>query len=189
MIAAGKVVSLHYTLKNDAGETLDKSEGEPLVYLHGGDNIVPGLERKLSGRKVGDKLDVVVEPEDGYGTRDPRGVQDVPREAFPPDAPIEVGASFVVETPDGQPMQLWITKLEGDSVTCDANHPLAGQCLHFSVEIAAIRDATAEETEHGHPHGADGHDHHHDDHEGHDHEGHDHDHEGHDHGPGGHDHD
>ena len=163
MIAAGMVVSLHYTLKNDAGDVLDQSDSkaEPLVYMHGAENIVPGLERKLSGRKVGDKLEVVVEPADGYGTRDPRGVQDVPREAFPPDAPIEVGASFVVETPDGQPMQLWITKLEKDTVTCDANHPLAGERLHFSVEILGVREATAEEKEHGHPHGPDGHGHHH----------------------------
>jgi FKBP-type peptidyl-prolyl cis-trans isomerase SlyD len=160
MIAPGMIVSLQYTLKNDAGETLDQSDAEPLEYLHGEENIVPGLERALSGRKVGDKLDVVVEPVDGYGERDPRGVQDVPREAFPADAPLEVGATFAVETPEGEPMQLWITKLEKDTVRCDANHPLAGERLHFAVEVVAIREATEEEKEHGHPHGPDGHHHH-----------------------------
>ncbi len=161
MIAAGMVVSLQYTLKNDAGDVLDRSEGGPLLYLHGAENIVPGLERKLTGRKVGDQLDVVVEPADGYGSRDPRGVQDVPRGAFPPDAPLEVGASFVAETPDGHPMQLWVTKLDDEMVRCDANHPLAGERLHFSVEITAVRDATDEEKAHGHPHGPGGAHHHH----------------------------
>jgi FKBP-type peptidyl-prolyl cis-trans isomerase SlyD len=164
MIENGKVVSLSYVLKNDAGETLDSSGDVALQYLHGASNIVPGLERKLGGRKVGDKLDVVVDPGDGYGMRDPRAVQDIPREAFPPDAPIEVGASFVVETPNGGLLQLHITALSKgpggeDLVRCDANHPLAGERLHFSVEILGVRDATDEERVHGHVHGPGGHHH------------------------------
>ncbi len=165
MIENGKVVSLSYTLKNDAGELLDSSPpDESLSYLHGASNIVPGLERKLGGRKVGDKLDVVVDPGDGYGMRDPRAVQDIPREAFPPDAPIEIGASFVVETPSGDVMQLFITAISKDAdgkdlIRCDANHPLAGERLHFSVEILDIRDASDEEKTHGHPHGPGGHHH------------------------------
>jgi FKBP-type peptidyl-prolyl cis-trans isomerase SlyD len=164
MIENGKVVSLSYVLKNDAGETLDSSGDEALSYLHGAQNIVPGLERKLGGRKVGEKLDVVVDPGDGYGMRDPRAVQDVPREAFPPDAPIEVGAAFVVETPNGEMMQLHITAItkgaDGQElVRCDANHPLAGERLHFSVEILGVREATDEERTHGHVHGPGGHHH------------------------------
>ena len=186
LIASGVVVGLHYTLKNAAGEVLDKSEPDaPMVYLHGHDNIVPGLERKLSGRAVGDTLHVVVAPEDGYGDRDPRGEQKVPREAFPPDAPLEAGVQLAVRDASGDLVPLWISKVEGDVVHVDLNHPLAGETLHFDVEVLSLRAATAEELEHGHPHGADGHDHH--DHD-HDHDDHDHDH-GHQHGPGcGHDH-
>lgn len=164
MIQDGMVVSVHYTLKNDAGETLDSSGDSPLAYLHGARNIVPGLERKLTGRKSGDKLDVVVDPGDGYGMRDPRAVQEVPRNAFPPDAPLEVGASFVVETPDGEMMQLHVTAItpgaDGiDLIRCDANHPLAGERLHFAIEVVEVRDATDEERAHGHVHGPHGHGH------------------------------
>ena len=161
LIANGKVVSFNYTLRNDAGETLDESgPGEPMMYLHGADNIVPGLERKLSGRGVGEKLDVIVEPADGYGERDSAGVQDVPREAFPPDAPLQEGVSFVVETPDGRAFPLWVVSVSETTVRCDANHPLAGVRLHFAVEITHVRDATREEMDHGHPHGPGGHHHH-----------------------------
>ena len=164
MIEDGKVVSVHYTLKNDAGEEIDASGDAPLAYLHGAHNIVPGLERKLTGRKVGDKLDVIVDPGDGYGMRDPRAVQDVPRTAFPPDAPLEVGAAFVVETPTGELMQLHVTAItpgaDGvDMIRCDANHPLAGERLHFAVEVMEVRDATDEERVHGHVHGEGGHHH------------------------------
>ncbi len=164
MIQDGMVVSVHYTLKNDAGETLDSSGESPLSYLHGARNIVPGLERKLTGRKTGDKLDVTVEPGDGYGMRDPRAVQEIPRTAFPPEAPIELGASFVVETPDGDMLQLHVTAISKgpdgvDVVRCDANHPLAGERLHFAIEIVEVRDATGEERAHGHVHGPGGHGH------------------------------
>ena len=101
-IAADQVVGIHYTLKNTAGEVLDSSSGnDPLYYLHGHDNIVPGLERKLSGRKVGDKLDVTVQPADGYGERDARGEQRVPREAFPPGTPLEEGVQLALRDPSG----------------------------------------------------------------------------------------
>lgn len=161
LIAENKVVSFHYVLKDDDGKVLDESGGdEPLMYLHGHDGIVVGLERKLTGRKVGDKLDVVVEPADGYGERDPQALRKIPRDAFPDDAPLDVGISFFVETPDGQVAPLWVVGVEGDSVSCDFNHPLAGVRLHFSVEIVDIRDATSEELEHGHAHGPHGHGHH-----------------------------
>jgi FKBP-type peptidyl-prolyl cis-trans isomerase SlyD len=164
MIEDGKVVSVRYTLRNDAGEELDASGDAPLSYLHGARNIVPGLERKLTGRKVGDALEVIVDPGDGYGMRDPRAVQEVPRTAFPPDAPLEVGASFVVEAPSGELLQLHVTAITAgadgvDMIRCDANHPLAGERLHFAVEVVEVRDATAEERIHGHVHGPGGHAH------------------------------
>ena len=161
-IAENQVVGIHYTLTNASGEVLDSSSGdEPLYYLHGHDNIVPGLERKLSGRNVGDKLKVTVQPADGYGDRDPRGEQRVPREAFPPEAPLEPGVQLVLRDPSGAMVPIWISKVETEFVHVDLNHPLAGEVLHFDVEVVSVRAATGEELEHGHPHGPDGQHHHH----------------------------
>ena len=160
-VAENMVVSFHYVLKNGEGEVLDQSGGdEPMMYLHGHDNIVPGLERKLTGRAIGDKLEVVVAPGDGYGESDPGAKRTIPRDAFPPDAPIEVGVSFVIQTPDGDMVPMWIVGANDKEVSCDLNHPLAGVTLHFAVELVAMRDATPEELEHGHPHGPGGHHHH-----------------------------
>ena len=161
IIADKKVVLIDYTLRTDGGEIVDSSEGgEPLAYLHGSGQIVPGLEKALSGLKVGDAKDVIVEPAEGYGDRDPDGVFGIPRTAFPDTAQLEVGASFVGEDEEGNSLPVRVIGLDGETVTVDANHPLAGQRLHFHVEIREIRDATAEELEHGHPHGGDGHHHH-----------------------------
>lgn len=132
-----------------------------MAYLHGADNIVPGLERELEGKRVGDKLKVQVEPKDGYGERDEQAVHQVSRAQFPEDMPVQVGMQIGAQDPDeGHAIPAWITHVQGDLVTLDFNHPLAGVRLHFDVEIVAIREATAEELEHGHPHGPDGHHHH-----------------------------
>lgn len=155
-VVAGKVVIIHYTLTNDAGETLDSSDGgEPLPYLHGGGNIVEGLEEALAGKAIGDKVQVTVPPEKGYGARDESEPQPVDRQAFPPDAPLQEGMQFMVDTGNGY-APVWIVKIEGEQVFLDGNHPLAGQTLNFAVEVVGIRDATADETAHGHPHGLDG---------------------------------
>jgi len=157
-IAADTVVGIHYTLTNDAGEVLDTSSGaDPMFYLHGHDNIVPGLERKLSGQPIGAKMKVTVQPADGYGERDARGEQKVPREAFPPNVELEPGMQLALRDPSGEIVPLWVSKIENDVVHVDLNHPLAGEVLHFDVEIVSIRAATSEELQHGHPHGADGH--------------------------------
>ena len=157
-IAQGSVVTFEYTLKNDQGEVLDASEGHPLTYLHGADNIVPGLERELDGKGVGDEFQVVVAPADGYGERIGTGPQPIDRGGFPPDAELEPGMSFAVET-EGGLMPLWIVEVGDDHVMVDVNHPLAGVELHFSGSISEIRQATDEELEHGHVHGPDGHHH------------------------------
>jgi FKBP-type peptidyl-prolyl cis-trans isomerase SlyD len=158
-VAAGKVVTFHYTLTNDGGEVLDSSRGgEPMPYLHGAMNIVPGLEKELAGKKVGDALKAVVSPEEGYGKHDPELLQEVGRDAFPTDVALEVGMQFMADTPRGQ-VPLWISDIDGDMITIDQNHPLAGETLFFDVEIVDIRDATAEEMQHGHPHGPHGHAH------------------------------
>lgn len=156
-VTDGQIVIIHYTLKNDQGDTLDSSVGaDPLPYLHGGGNIVPGLEGALTGKSVGDAVDVVVAPEEGYGVRNPAAVQQVPREAFPADAEVAPGAQFVMQGEGGQVIPVWVTAVDGETVTLDGNHPLAGQALHFSVTIEGIRDATDEEKAHGHPHGLTG---------------------------------
>jgi FKBP-type peptidyl-prolyl cis-trans isomerase SlyD len=158
-IAQDSVVSIHYTLKDDAGQVLDSSSGgEPMAYLHGFGNIIPGLENALEGRGAGDKLDVTVAPEHGYGERDDRLVQDVPRSAFRGVADIAPGMQFQAQGPQGVRV-VTVTKVEQETVTVDANHPLAGQTLHFAVEVTEVREASAEELEHGHVHGAHGHHH------------------------------
>jgi len=156
-VADGKVVVLHFELKDSDGILIDRSEETPLVYLHGADNIVVGLERQLSGASVGDKIKAIVPPEEGYGAREGSGEQAVPKDQFPEGLELIAGMQFFVETPDGGNMPIWITKVEEDVAYIDMNHPLAGVTLCFDVEIVSIRDATEEEQGHGHPHGIDGH--------------------------------
>ncbi|WP_330185044.1 peptidylprolyl isomerase [Nocardia sp. NBC_01503] len=159
-IAADKVVSIEYTLTDDDGDVLDTSVGdEPLVYLHGAENIVPGLEQALDGKGTGDELDVVVEPNDGYGAYLAELVSTVPRDMFEGVDELEPGMEFHAEAPDGDSQIVTVRAVDGDDVTIDANHPLAGQRLHFKVKVVDIRDATAEELLHGHPHGDDDHEH------------------------------
>ncbi|MCM2130865.1 FKBP-type peptidyl-prolyl cis-trans isomerase [Larsenimonas rhizosphaerae] len=158
-IEQNKVVAFHYTLKNDAGEVLDSSEGrEPLTYLHGAGNIVPGLEKELAGKTAGDKLEVRVESEEGYGEIQPALVQEVPRDAFQGVENVEPGMQFQAQT-EGGPLLVTVKDVQGDTVTVDGNHPLAGEPLNFDVSIEDVRDASAEEVEHGHVHGEDGHEH------------------------------
>ena len=160
-IGEGKVASFHYTLRNGngEGEVIDTSEGrEPLAYLHGAGNIVPGLERQLVGKRVGDAFDAVVEPDEGYGVRD-GSPQPVDRSAFPEGMPLSVGMMLHAETPDREVVPLWVVQIEDDKVWVDENHPLAGVTLHFTIEVTEIRDASDVELEHGHPHGPGGHDH------------------------------
>lgn len=158
-IAERTVASFNYTLTNDAGEIIDSSEGRsPLAYLHGAGNIVPGLEKQMAGRKAGDRFDVVVAPEDGYGQPNPMLVQTVPREAFQGVDTIEVGMEFQAQTPQG-PLSVVVSKVDAEHVTVDGNHPLAGKTLHFAIEVTDVRDASVEELAHGHVHGPGGHHH------------------------------
>lgn len=158
-ISPNKVVSIHYTLKNDAGDVLDTSSGrEPLAYLHGSGNIIPGLEKALEGKSSGEKMNVSIVPEEGYGERHEGLIQDVPRDAFQGVEDIQPGMQFHAQGPSG-PMVVTVQEVGDDTVKVDGNHPLAGETLHFDVEVADVREATAEEQEHGHVHGADGHDH------------------------------
>jgi FKBP-type peptidyl-prolyl cis-trans isomerase SlyD len=158
-IADGHVVTMHYTLRDPDGEIIDSSQGsDPLAYLHGANNIVPGLEKELTGKKVGDKVQAVVAPADGYG--EPSGNEEkVPRSAFEDGSGLEAGMQVFAQTPDGKTFALWVVGVDDESVTVSADHPLAGVTLHFDIEITEVRAASDEEKAHGHPHGPGGHDH------------------------------
>jgi FKBP-type peptidyl-prolyl cis-trans isomerase SlyD len=158
-IAERTVASFNYTLTNDAGEVIDSSEGRsPLAYLHGAGTIVPGLEKDMAGRQAGDRVEVVVAPEEGYGQPNPMLIQVVPRAAFQGVDTLEVGMEFQAQTPQG-PLSVVVAKIDDDQVTVDGNHPLAGQRLHFAIEVTDVRDASVEELAHGHVHGPGGHHH------------------------------
>jgi len=159
-IAANKAVSIYYTLTNDAGEVIDSSAGgAPLVYLHGAGNIIPGLEKALEGKTTGDELDVTVEPEDAYGEYLAELVSTLNRSMFEGVDELEVGMQFHASAPDGQMQIVTIRDLDGDDVTVDGNHPLAGQRLNFKVKVVNVREASEEEVAHGHVHGEGGHHH------------------------------
>lgn len=157
--APGMVVSMHYTLTDDSGDVLDSSRGgEPFSYLHGHNNIIPGLEKALEGTEAGFKSKVTVAPTEGYGEKNPEAVFEAPREHFPPDMKLEIGARVYADGPNG-PITLTVVKLTETGAVLDANHPLAGKTLHFDVEITTVRSATTEELAHGHVHGEGGHHH------------------------------
>ncbi len=149
----GLVVAMQYTLKVD-GNVTDSSEGrEPLEYVHGAGNIVPGLEREMIGMAVGESTEVVVAALDAYGEEDEKAYMDVPQDQFPKEVPMKVGTEIQVQNQEGQPMYACIEKIEDQTVRLDFNHSLAGKELHFAVKVVEIREATAEEKEHGHVHG------------------------------------
>ena len=158
-IAQNTVVSLNYTLKNGEGELLDTSEGRsPLVYLHGVGGLIPGLEAELDGRTKGDKLNVVIAPEDAYGTRKDELFQVVPKAGFQGTEELALGMQVQMDTEQG-PVIASVSKIEEEEVTLDLNHPLADVTLHFDVEVVDIREASADEISHGHVHGEGGHQH------------------------------
>lgn len=158
-IAKNSVVTIDYTLTDDDGHVLDSSEGDdPLSYLHGVGGLIPGLERELDGREAADQFEVAVAPEDGYGERDEALRQDVPRDQFEGMEDLELGMQFRVDSDTG-PMVITIVEIDGDIISIDGNHPLAGVNLNFAVTVREVREATEEELEHGHAHGPGGHEH------------------------------
>lgn len=159
-IAQHKVVTVHYKVVDVAsGETIDTSENaEPMTYLHGAQNIIPGLENALEGKTVGDEVEVTVEPADAYGERSEDRVQQVPIEAFQSIENLVPGMAVTAQTEQG-PVNLVVTEVGESTVTVDGNHPLAGKSLAFSVTVESIRDASQEEISHGHVHDPEGQDH------------------------------
>ena len=155
-IADKKVVSFHYTVSNAAGEQVESSrERDPMSYLHGSGNIIPGLEKAMEGKAAGEQFELTIEPADAYGERDESGLQRVPAKHFKGAGRLEPGQVVTLQTRNG-PMQATVVKVGRFNVDIDRNHPLAGQSLTFDVEITDVRDATEEEISHGHVHGAGG---------------------------------
>ncbi|MFK8067971.1 MAG: peptidylprolyl isomerase [Gammaproteobacteria bacterium] len=158
-ITKNAVATIDYTLKDDDGNIIDQSTDGNFAYLHNGLNIIPGLEKALLDKEAGDQVTAVINPEEGYGERDLAQIQRIPREMFPPEADIQVGMQFQGQSPEGQQSVVSVTDIDGDTIVVDGNHPLAGITLNFDVTIIEVREASAEELEHGHVHGPGGHDH------------------------------
>ncbi len=152
-IAESCVVSIHYTLTNNEGETLDSSAGgDPLAYLHGAGGLIPGLERELDGKEKGDQFKATIQPEDAYGEVDPQLIQEVPLDALAGIENLSVGMQLQSQSPDGRTQLLLVEAVCDESATLNANHALAGVVLHFDVEVADVRAATEEELAQGHAH-------------------------------------
>ena len=158
-IAENKVVTINYTLRDDNKTILDSAQDSDFAYLHGAQNIIPGLESALEGKAVNDELSVSIAPTDGYGERNDDMTQIVPKEMFGVDGDIEVGQQFNAASPEGHEIMVTVMAVDDENITVDGNHPLAGATLHFEVKVMDIRDASEEELEHGHVHGPGGHDH------------------------------
>jgi FKBP-type peptidyl-prolyl cis-trans isomerase SlyD len=154
VVQQNMVVSLAYTLKLANGEVVDQADAEePLLYLHGGGNIIPGLERALVGMEVGDRRDVEVVATEGYGEYDPEDVMEVSQSELPARVPKVIGTVLQIQDQSGNLLEASISQVGTETVTLDFNHPLAGKTLFFNVEVVDIREATADEIVHGHPHG------------------------------------
>lgn len=161
-VQSGHVVTMHYTLSDDSGRTIESTRGsDPLDYLHGVGQIIPGLEKALDGSAVGRKASLTVPPDQAYGTHDASAMVRVPLDELPADLEVAPGVEVQAETPDG-PLTFRVVSIEGSEAVLDGNHPLAGKTLTFDVEILAVRAATPDELRHGHAHGPGGaHGHHH----------------------------
>ena len=154
-----KVITFHYIVTNAEGEEMESSrEKEPMVYLHGANNIISGLEKAMEGHAISDKFSATIEPEQAYGARNEANVQRIPLKRVKGLGKISVGQILNFKTKNG-PVQVTVLKVGRFNIDVDANHPLAGHQLTFDVEITDIRDASKEETQHRHVHGPGGHQH------------------------------
>lgn len=155
VVEKNSVVSLQYTLTVD-GKVVDSADqADPLQFIQGTGHIIPGLERELYGMATGDSKTVSVSPQDGYGEIDPDAKVEIPRNQFPPQIPVKKGVELQVQNNDGEIMNAFIDSFTKDSIRLDFNHPLAGKTLVFDVTVVNLREATAEELDHGHVHGGD----------------------------------
>jgi FKBP-type peptidyl-prolyl cis-trans isomerase SlyD len=148
-VEKGKVIEIEYTLRLEDGEIADATEGTPLPYLHGGDDVIEGLQAVLEGREQGEAFSVTLKPEEAFGPYDEELVEEVPRSDVPKDVELVVGQEITAQTEDGEEIPAFVGAIEDDSVFLDFNHPLAGETLSYEVKVASIREATAEERERG----------------------------------------
>ena len=151
-IENNKVVMFNYVLKDKEGNVLDDSKGEPMPYLHGHENIIPGLEKEMAGKIAGDNFNLTVGPGEAYGDINPELVQELPKADFPEDEQLEIGMQFHVDTDKG-PIVVTVNSITDETVTVDGNHPMAGMTLTFEIKISEVRDASEDELKHGHVHG------------------------------------
>jgi FKBP-type peptidyl-prolyl cis-trans isomerase SlyD len=159
-VTQDKVVSIAYKLTLQDGSLVEETNaGNPLVYLHGHNNIISGLERELEGLIVGDKKTVVVEPGEAYGEYDSKAVETFKRGELPPEIEPEIGMMLTLEDDEGNMLMAQLSSVTSEDITLDFNHPMAGKQLHFETTVVELREATAEELDHGHVHGQKGHDH------------------------------
>ncbi len=160
-IEQNKVITLNFTLTDDHGNVLDSTEkGGPFSYISGSNMVLPKLEEAVNGMLIGSKKALKLEAKDGYGNYNDDAIQVVGKENFPEDFVLEVGMEYMASNPDGVQMPFVISNVDGEEITVDFNHPLAGKNLNFDIELLNVRDATAEELSHGHVHGEGGHHHH-----------------------------
>ncbi len=158
-LAANKVATIAYTLKDDQGTLIDQADkNQPFAFILGVGNIIPGLENALEGKSAGDQVSVTIEPAQAYGERDDNLKQTLSKEMFEGVDEVKPGMQFHAQTNQGMSV-VTVTEVEGEEVTIDGNHPLAGVTLNFDVDVLEVRDATEEELEHGHVHGPGGHEH------------------------------
>jgi FKBP-type peptidyl-prolyl cis-trans isomerase SlyD len=159
-IKSNQVITINFILKGTDGNIIEATTKErPFSFISGGNQILPKLEENIGEMLIGSKRTVVLSPEEGYGVYDDGALQQISRSEFPEETDIQEGMTFVADAPDGQQLPFVIKTIEGENITVDFNHPLAGQTLTFDLELLSLRDATIEELSHGHVHGAGGHHH------------------------------
>ncbi|MBN2736222.1 MAG: peptidylprolyl isomerase [Spirochaetales bacterium] len=151
-ISENKVVTIDYTLKDKDKNVLDTSEGKtPLSYIHGKGQLIKGVENNLEGKKAGDTMKLEVQPSEGYGEYNPQLIAKIPRENIDIEEELQIGMPLQVQGEEGTQV-VYVAKIEEKEVTLDGNHPLAGAVLFFDVTVKNVREATAEELDHGHVH-------------------------------------
>ena len=159
-LKSNQVVTMNFTLKDDSGNVLDSTkENDSFSFISGANQVLPKLEEKIGEMLIGSKKDVVLAPEDGYGVYQQEAVRTIKKSEFPEDVELDKGMGFLAKSPQGKDVQFFIKEIEGEKITVDFNHPLAGKTLHFNLELLNLRDATPEELNHGHVHDAGGHHH------------------------------